>query len=70
MIRQVLKCHDYLLDHVPDLVDLRIDLLLPVQQLTSRWLLEGRYHPVSDEPLVADPVAMVSIQENPDPPRQ
>src|SRR6266487_4588051 len=59
-----LEVRDYLLDHPADLIDLRVEFLLPVQQLAARGLLEGRDHPVPDEALVAGPVKRVSVQEN------
>src|SRR6266516_5123678 len=43
-----LEVRDYLLDHPADLIDLRVEFLLPVQQLAARGLLEGRDHPVPD----------------------
>ena len=54
-----LEVRDDLFDDVTDLVDLLIELLLPIQQLAALGLLEGRDHVVADISLIAQPVARV-----------
>ena len=54
-----LEVRDDLFDDVADLVDLLIELLLPIQELAALGLLEGRDHVITDISLIAQPVARV-----------
>src|SRR5262249_33116694 len=52
------------LDHVPNLVDLSVEFLLPVQKLTASRFLDRRDHVVTDVALIADPVSRVKGGEH------
>ena len=53
------EVRDDLFDDVADLVDLLIELFLPMQQLAAFGLLEGGDHVVADVSLIAEPVPRV-----------
>lgn len=52
-----LEVRDDLLDDVANLVDLLIELLLPIQWFAAFRLPEGREHVVADVSFIAEPVA-------------
>src|SRR6266536_4000804 len=51
-------------DNPADLVDLRVEFLLPVQQVPVSGLLDGGDHVVADVPLVTHPVPRIHGQEH------
>jgi len=59
-----LEVRDDLFDDVTDLVDLLIELLLPIQEFAAFRLLEGRNHVVADVSFIAEPVARVERKED------
>jgi hypothetical protein len=65
-----LEVRDYLLDHPADFVDLRVELLLPVQQLAARRLLEGVIIPFPTKPLSPIQLSGSASRRIPDSPRQ
>ena len=51
-----LEVGDRLLDDIPDLVNLGVELLLPVEEVTIDGLLDWREHAIADVAFVAHPV--------------
>src|SRR6202046_2475804 len=50
-------------DHGADLVDLLIELFLPVQQFAGLWLLDRRDHVIGYIPFVPDPDGAVKEEK-------
>jgi hypothetical protein len=59
-----LQMRNLLLDDPANLVDLTIELLLPLRQHPSGWFLERGYHAVADESFVSDVVNRVNTVKN------
>jgi hypothetical protein len=58
------KVGDDLLDQVANLIDLGVEFLLPVQEITVDVLSDGSDHVVADVSFVSDPVARIERQKN------
>ena len=58
------EVRDDLLYDVADLIDLLIELLLPIQQFAAFRLPQGREHVVADVSFIAEPVARVGRKEH------
>jgi len=55
---------DDALDHGPDLIDLLVELFLPVEKTAAFRFLDRSDHAVADVSFIADPVSGVQSQEN------